>query len=165
MGGVAIVVGFVIGGGLSLLSGGETTVDADGTATTTTSPTTTTTAATTAPPETTTTTAPAARPPSEVAVRVYNGSSTAGQAVRVGDRLKTAGYNVLAPGPSPKDPSPSSTVQYGEGFAPEAAALAGLLGLPASAVVPAPTPPTVPGIGEATVVLIVGDDLGVPASP
>jgi hypothetical protein len=97
-----------------------------------------------------------------VALRVYNGSTTAGQAVRVGDRLEAAGYQVLTPGPSPKDPIAASVIQYAEGFASEAAVLAELLGLPATSAVPAPDPPTVPGVDPASIVLIVGDDLVLP---
>jgi hypothetical protein len=158
MGAIAVAVGFVIGGGFSLFTGGETALDTGTAASSTTTASTTSTSA--APAEPTTTAAPPpVRPPAEVAVRVYNGSSRAGQAVRVGDRLKAAGYNVLTPGPSPKDPIATSVVQYAEGFDAEARALATSLGVPESAAVPAPDPATVAGIGPATVVLVVGEDL------
>ena len=160
---VAVTLGFFIGGGPSLL-----TEDADeGRAVAVSASSTTTTAAAVDADESTTTTAvPAttttvpARPPGEVGVRVYNGSSTAGQAVRVGDRLRAAGYEVLTPGPSPTDPLPAgSIIHFVEGFHLEAAALASLLGLPAGAAAPAPNPPLVAGVGPAELTLIVGDDL------
>jgi hypothetical protein len=163
---VAVSLGFLIGGGPSLLTGGG--ADASGDAVVAASSSTTTATpgveVTTVPPATTTATATTVpgRAPKDVAVRVYNGSTKAGQAVVVGDRLKAAGYNVLAPGPSPSDPLAASVIQFAEGYAPEAAALAVLLGLPATATTPLPTPPVVAGIGPANVVLIVADDL-VPA--
>lgn len=157
---VAVTLGFFIGGGPSLLTreadeGLAVAVSASSTTETTAVDETTT---TTAVPETTTTVP--ARPPGEISVRVYNGSSTAGQAVRVGDRLRAAGYEVLTPGPSPTDPLPAgSIIHFIEGFHLEAAALASLLGLPAGAAAPAPNPPLVAGVGPAELILIVGDDL------
>ena len=79
--------------------------------------------------------------------------------MRVGDRLKAGGYEVLAPGPSPSDPLPRSIVHFVEGFSAEAAALASSLGLPATAAAPAPNPPLVAGVGDAELVLVVADDL------
>ncbi len=160
---VAVSLGFLIGGGPSLLTDrGEGDVGVVSAATSSTTQAGVATTTTTTVAETTTTTAPA-RPPAEVSVRVYNGSTTAGQAVRVGDRLEAAGYEVLTPGPSPSDPFPRSVVHFAEGFSAEAAALAATLGLPASAPAPAPTPPAVTGVGDAELVLIVADDLVLPA--
>lgn len=160
---VAVALGFFIGGGPALLSQPDTgdVVEAAGASTTTTGldPTSTTTSSPEAETTTTTAAPPPARAPGEVSVRVYNGSRTPGQAVRVGDRLKAAGYQVLTPGPSPGDPLAASVVHFAEGFGAEATALASLLGLPASAAVPAPNPPPVAGIGAAQLVLIVADDL------
>ena len=155
---VAVTLGFFIGGGPSLLTNrgaSEALVAStdDGTATTTTTPTTTTTA------DSTTTTTVALRPPAEVQVRVYNGSRTPGQAVRVGDKLEAAGYAVLEPGPSPSEPRPSSAIHFVEGFAGEAAALAAALGLPAASASPMPSPAPVGGVGPAQLVVIVADDL------
>ena len=92
-------------------------------------------------------------------MRVYNGSTKAGQAVRVGDRLEDAGYRVLTPGASPSDPYPASVIHFVEGFQAEALAMASLLGLPPEAGSPAPDPPPVKGVGPAQLVLIVADDL------
>ena len=161
---VAVTLGFFIGGGPSLLTDrdedelGVLSASAD----TTTTGVEETTTSTAAASETTTTTV-AARPASEVSVRVYNGSTKAGQAVRVGDRLKAAGYQVLAPGPSPGDPLPTSIIHFAEGYWGDALALATALDLPASVALPAPNPPLVTGVGDAKLVLIVADDLVLPA--
>ena len=160
---VAVTLGFFIGGGPSLLTdrgaedGPVVAASADTTTSTTAGAGATT---TTAVAETTTTMV--ARAAREVSVRVYNGSTKPGQAVRVGDRLKAEGYQVLTPGPSPGEPLPASVVHFVEGFAAEAEALASSLGLPASAAAPAPSPPIVQGIGPAQLVLIVADDLVLP---
>ena len=166
---VAVTLGFFIGGGPSLLSqrGGDDDVTLAAVTATTAAPASST---TTAPPVTSTTStsdvtvaAAVARPPREVSVRVYNGSTTAGQAVRVGDRVRAGGYQVLPPGPSPADPLPASVIHFVPGFDAEAAALAAVLGLPASAAAPAPTPALVKDVGGAELVVIVADDLVVPA--
>src|SRR5688572_20057384 len=94
----ALMLGFVVGGGLSLLSGtseGDVTLAAtDRTTTTTAAEAVTATPSPVAPADGTTTTAVATtvppRPTKEISVRVHNGSNTAGQAVRVGDRLGRA---------------------------------------------------------------------------
>lgn len=164
---VAVTLGFFIGGGPALLaegSGDATGVITSPSSSSSSTTTTTTgldaaTTTTTTAGEATTTTAPPARAPGEVSVKVYNGSTTAGQAVRVGDRLKAAGYRVLAPGPSPGDPRPASVVHFVDGFAAEAAALAVTLGLPATAAAPMPSAPPVRDVGAAQLVLIVADDL------
>ncbi len=160
---IAVPVGIVIGGGLDF--GGpdegvlETTANADVTTTTaSTAPTTTTPPAPPAP-STTTTPAVAARPPSEVSVRFSNGSRTAGAAVTVGNRLRGVGYDVLAPGASPGDPVPATVIQYREGFAAEAAAIATALGVAADSPVAMPTPPTFAGIGNADVFVVVGEEI------
>lgn len=159
---VAVTLGFFIGGGPSLLrdaSDGDVLAVAATSTTAADGETTTTTAATDA--EATTTTAPA-RAPGEVSVKVYNGSTKPGQAVRVGDRLKTEGYQVLAPGPSPGDPLPASIIHFVDGYHAEAAAMATLLGLPAAAAAPMPNPTLVKDVGPAQLVLIVADDLVLP---
>lgn len=176
---VAVTLGFIIGGGPSLLTqrGHEELLGEQLSASTKELTTTTTAAAprrskaprstssspapstpSSAPTSTTTSTV-AARAPKDVGVRVYNGSTKAGQAVVVGDRLKAAGYNVLAPGPSPRDPLATSVIHYVEGYAAEAAALAATLGLAATATAPMPTPPPVAAVGPASLVLIVAGDL------
>src|SRR5687768_509186 len=163
MGAVAIALGFLIGGGPSLLGGSpdeglDARVSAATSSTTAPFPPSTTaraaaaTTTTTTVPTTTTTTV-AARPPSQVSVRVYNGSTKPGQAVRVGDLLKPEGYQLLAPGPSPSDPLDASVVHFVAGFEAEAAGLAQTLGLAPSAIAPMPAP--VKDVGPAQLVLIV----------
>lgn len=167
MGSAAVLIGFVIGGGPSLLrsNAADLTVGAGAGSTTTTAAASTETTIpaaeipTTTTPATTTTAAPV-RPPAEVALRVYNGSTKAGAAVTIGDRLKKEpGYNVLAPGASPSDPLDATVVQFKDGFEAEARSLAELLALPASAVGPLPTPATFSGVGNADVILVVADDV------
>lgn len=174
---VAIPVGVVIGGGLDfggtddgavgageavVASGHTTTTEATDSSTSTTSPSTTTTS-TTSTTEAPTTTAPAAavaaRAPAQVRVRFYNGSRTAGAAVIVGRRLDALGYAVLQPGPSPADPVPATVIAHRDGFAAEAAAVAQALGVAGVAPSPMPPVPAVAGVGNADVVVIVGDEL------
>ena len=168
---VAVLLGFFIGGGPSLLSGGadEAVGERVVAATTSTTDATTTSVAQNGEPSgsssttTSTTTTVAVRPVSDVSVKVYNGSTKPGQAVRVGDRIKTAGYEVLTPGPSPSDPLESTVVHFVAGYEIEAAALAETLGLPTTAASPMPSPAPVKDVGAAHLVLIVADDLVVSA--
>jgi hypothetical protein len=158
---VAVTLGFFIGGGPSLLSQrgeGDGAVAASADTTTTIAAETT----TTAPPVETTTTV-VARPPGEVSVRVYNGSTKGGKAIRVGERVKAAGYQLLPPGPSPSEPLARSVVHFVAGYAAEGAALALALGLPARAAELMPDPPLVTGAAPAQLVLICADDLAVSA--
>ena len=158
---VAVTLGFFIGGGPSLLGGGDTevlsAVPADASTTTTTAVEAD--ATTTSTSSTSTSTTVASRAPTEVSVRVANGSTTPGQAVKVGDRLKADGYKVLAPGPSTPDPLDATTVQHAEGYAAEAATLASLLALPPSAVIAATG-----NLGPANILLTVADDLVLPVA-
>ncbi len=128
---VAVPVGIVIGGGLQVGRDPDPldlTVAADADAETTTTASTTSTTTTSAPA--TTTTAPQGRAPAEIGVRFSNGSRTAGAAVAVGTAMKARGYDVRPPAPSPPRPIAATTITYRDGFAAEAAALAGALGLP-----------------------------------
>jgi hypothetical protein len=159
---VAVPVGIVIGGGLDLGGSDDGAVDAGGSeaaaADASSSTTTSTTPATTTTPPTTTTVVPG-RAPAEVRVRFYNGSRTAGAAVTVAQRLRPLGYALLPPGPSPADPIPATVVAFREGNGAEAAAVARALGLEGVAPTPMPPTPNVAGIGNADVVVIVGDEL------
>jgi LCP family protein required for cell wall assembly len=65
----------------------------------------------------------ASLPPSQVKVRVLNGTSTAGLAQRVGDQLTARGYSVVKIGTSPTQPS-QTQLRYGSGADQQAAALA-----------------------------------------
>ena len=72
------------------------------------------------------------------------------------------GYEVLTPGPSPGEPRSTTVVHFAPGFDADAAALVSLLGLPAGAASPTPSPSPVGGVGPAELVLIVADDLVLP---
>lgn len=112
---------------------------------------------TTVAPEVTTTTVPL-KEPKDVKVLVANGTTVKGLGGRITDRLRTAGgYNTLAPTNAPA--AQASTVFYVSGFQREAAALAESLGLPPTAVKPMPTPPPLPDLRGANVLVVVGPDL------
>ena len=107
-----------------------------------------------------TTTTVALRAPRDVKVVVANASGTKGAASKVGELLKPPGYNVLAPTnatPNVKD----SAIYFEKGFDREAAGVAQVLQLPASALKPMPTPPPIPvaDLKGANVLVIVGSDL------
>lgn len=107
-----------------------------------------------------TTTLPPVRPPAEVKVIVSNGSSVNGAAGAVSDKLKPAGYNLLAAvNATVKVQSP--VVYFTPGFDREAAAVAAALGLDASVVTkPMPAQPPVPDLQSANVLVVVDDALG-----
>lgn len=89
---------------------------------------------------------------------VANGTKVSGAAGKVGDVLRKAGYNVLSPANANGSVS-SSSVYYSSGFAAAAAAVAHLLGLPASAARAEPAHPPVPNLQGADVVVVVGQGL------
>lgn len=101
---------------------------------------------------------PPSRPPAEVKVRVHNGSTKAGGALRFGERLKGLGYDVVAPGPSPKSPGSVTQIYFRPGFEPEARALAAGLGAPGIRIDPLGTDPLFTG-GDASVVVVAADDV------
>jgi hypothetical protein len=110
---------------------------------------------TTAPP--TTTTAPP-RPPAQVKTLVANGTKTSGAGAKVSDTLRKAGYDVLAP-TNTTTTAASSAVLFLPGYTSEAAAVATVLGIAPSTVMPVPTPSPVPNSQAANVVVVVGPDL------
>jgi LytR cell envelope-related transcriptional attenuator len=114
-------------------------------------------------PSATTSTQPL-RAPAAVKVLPANGTATKGAGTKTGDRLKTAGYNVLAATNTTK-PATTSSVQFAAGFEREARVVAQLLGLADSAVQPIPTPPPVPDLLGANLLVIVGPDLAGRAAP
>ena len=116
---------------------------------------------TTTLPTITSTTLPPLRPPAEVKVLVVNGTRTKGAAKKVTDVLAPAGYNTLAPTDAPA--TDASKVYFEVGYEKEAAAVASLLQLPASAVVPIPVPVPVSGgnLRGANVLVQVGPELAV----
>lgn len=89
---------------------------------------------------------------------MHNGSTKPGGALRFGERLKTLGYDVLAPGPSPKSPGSVTQIFFRPGFEPEARALAAGLGVPGTTVGPLGTDPLLAG-GDASVVVVAADDV------
>lgn len=110
------------------------------------------------PPETTAPPPAPSRPPAEVKVRVHNGSTKAGGALRFGERLKGLGYNVVAPGPSPKSPGSVTQVLFRPGFEAEARALAAGLGAPDIRIDPLGSDPLFAG-SDAAVVVVAADDV------
>ncbi|MFB4306002.1 LCP family protein [Actinomadura sp. GTD37] len=65
-------------------------------------------------------------PPSQVRVRVYNGSGVDGQAGRVADDLESQGFQVTVGGNAPS-PTATTKVLYGSGADQQAQTLAGLI--------------------------------------
>lgn len=164
---VAILVGFAIGGfpelggpsePVRVAAGRASTPSTIGGLSSSTTATTAESSETTSPPQEATTTTAAPRQPSEVEIRLYNGSTVGGAAVKTGNRLKAAGYVILPPGPS-SGPRGATSVWYQPGFQAEAAAVAGVLSLAAESVSELSDPPPVAGIGTADVIVLVGNDV------
>jgi LCP family protein required for cell wall assembly len=91
----------------------------------------------------------ASLPPSQVKVRVLNGTSTPGLAQRVGDQLTARGYSVVQIGTSPAKPS-KTELRYGTGADQQAAALA--------QVAPGGRPVAAASVTAGVVDLILGAD-------
>lgn len=111
--------------------------------------------------EETTETTLALREPSQVKVVAINATQQAGVAGRATSKLQTEGYNALAPGNATtafRGTNPAAAVYVvTAGYEREAAAVAALFGLPASAVRTMPTPSPSPDIKEGVnVALIIG---------
>ncbi|HUP70020.1 MAG TPA: LytR C-terminal domain-containing protein [Acidimicrobiales bacterium] len=105
----------------------------------------------------TTSTTLAARAPKEVKVLSANGTDVKGAARKATDALRAAGFNVLAPVDAGTSVT-ATTVYFAAGFEREAQAVASSLGLGVAAVKAMPTPPPVPDIRGANVVVIVGPE-------
>jgi len=101
----------------------------------------------------------ATRAPADVKVLAVNGTTTAGLGSRVSDKLRTAGYNVLAPTDSSRKPVASSSVYFAVGYQSEATAIAELLGLQPTAVQPLPAAAPVADTRGANVLVLAGQDL------
>ncbi len=114
-------------------------------------------APTTTVPHRTTTTTTAPRPNPAVKVLVANGGSVNGAAAFFTSKLKSDGWTTLTP--TNVTPVSASSVYYATGQQASAGTVATDVGLPASAVHPVATGPTVPGATAAGVVLVVGPDL------
>jgi hypothetical protein len=159
---LALIIGVVL---LRRVGGGgaaPTTAASTGTTSTTAKSTAGGKTATTAPAATTTTTTPA-RPASAVKVLVANGSTVRGLAGLIATKLHTAGYNTLAVVNATQQVT-ASLVYFQPGYQKEAAAVAGTLGVAATAVQPTPSPPPVTNLSTANVLVVAGPDLGSTAS-
>ncbi len=159
--GVAILIGVLLlhrtpGGG------GGTAVSVDTTTSASTDQTSPTTArgtgpGTTAKP-TTGTTIGTLRAPQDIKVLVANGTSTPGLAGKVSNVVHAKGYNTLASTNSTQKPA-ASIVFFQPSYSADAAALAGKLNLPGTAVQAMPQPPPVANLNGANILITVGPDL------
>ena len=100
-----------------------------------------------------------ARPNSEVAVLVANGTEISGQALRLTDRLRNQGFNTRQP--QNANQQPASVIYYRPGFAPEATVVRIVLNVTTPiAPMPEPDPNIGDGIdlGPVDVLVLVGAD-------
>jgi hypothetical protein len=99
------------------------------------------------------------RAPAEVTVWVLNGGGPTGTATSGTTAVANAGYRTVAASNAPES-VPQSIVYYVEGFQADAAAVAGVLGLPADRVTPLPNPPPVANgdIQGAQVIAVLSTD-------
>jgi hypothetical protein len=103
-------------------------------------------------------TTPVARTPADIKLLVANGVGVNGAAAKVAGRLQPVGYQMLKPGNTTTKMT-ASQVQYAEGYATDAQAVATALGLPSAGVVAMPTPASISDLQGANIVVIVGNDL------
>ncbi|HEX8804757.1 MAG TPA: LytR C-terminal domain-containing protein [Acidimicrobiales bacterium] len=156
--GVALIATAVILG-LFILRNGFDDGSSSGATSTTAEPTAGDTTATTGAPDGTGTTAaaPAARPPGEVTVIVANTTSVGGAAGQLSQTISDAGY-LTAPATDSPQAVDATQVLYLDGYQADAAAVAGVIQAPATAVAALPDPPPVELAG-AQVVVLLGPDL------
>ncbi len=112
---------------------------------------------TTAPP----TTAPAtrARPKAEVKVLVANGAGVRGLGAATTNALKTLGYTTLTPTDATAT-IPKTSIQFVEGWEAEGREVAGALTLPPTVATRLASPPVAAAdIGDAKVIVILGEDV------
>jgi hypothetical protein len=103
-----------------------------------------------------------AKPPGEVKVLPVNGSGVPGVGAKTGDKLKTAGYNNLAPTNTKNNVLiPASIVEFAPGAEADAQAVATALGLQVGVVKQLDSPPVEDGahLQDASVVVLIGPDL------
>lgn len=152
----ALVLGFIVlnvdgtGGGIPVSAGDTSAIDSS----------TNTTAADSGDDVESTTTTVALRAPATIKVVAINATNTSGIARRATEKLQTAGYNALTPGNATTEfraTNPTSVVfVVSPGYDREAAAVAAVFGLPASAVrqMPAasPSPDIKAGVNIAVII-------------
>jgi hypothetical protein len=107
---------------------------------------------------TTTTTVASAHAPAQVTVLVANGSGTVGAAAKLTKLIGDAGYKTLTAIDANNRSTPATIVYYGEGYHPDAVALAGLIGAPVPGVQPMPLPVPVASLQSANVLVVLGAD-------
>jgi len=105
---------------------------------------------------TSTTTTTPTRPPGSVRVTVFNASSVAGSANRVGTSVKSRGFDLKAPGPDRKVQD-TTVIMYRPGYDSEARALATVLGLDPG--VAAPLDVALVSPDETDLAVVVGTEL------
>ena len=161
--GVSAIAGFAIAGfpGIrseSVVALPTTTIEPSATTSTTTS---STASSTTAPSSTTTASLPivVVKSPSELTVRVANGTRVSGAAGKVSDRLSELGYTTRTPTDAKTNDVSATAVYFSAPFNAEAESLAKSLGLDPAAVMPLTDPPAIDPDG-AELVVIVGTDQG-----
>jgi hypothetical protein len=106
-----------------------------------------------------TTGAPTVGPHTPALVKVYvlNGSGLVGVAQEATDILNGRNYTTIPPANAPSK-VPASRVYFLESYQADAEAIAGLLGLVATAVEPMPAAPPITDLAGANVVVILGPD-------
>ena len=154
--GMALVLLFGARSLFATLGGGNEGELVDAGPTTSVTQPTTTAAPTTSTVLETTTTVGVARPANEVIVRVGNGAGRAGIAAAGTSVARNAGYKTL----SAKNADgiiENSTIYYVDGYAPDAEALAAIVGIAPANILPMPDNPGIPPL-EAHLVVIFGQD-------
>jgi len=106
----------------------------------------------------------ALRAPASVKVIAINGTRTAGQGAKATTKLQNALYNAVAPGNATeavRATNPASVIYVvTPGYEREAAAVAAVLGLPASAVRSLPSPSPSPDIkGDVNIAVLIGSGI------
>ncbi len=160
---IAVLIGLVLlhrspgGGGLVASGGATTTNSGDALATDTTVRPTTNTTARSGSTNNSTTTQPL-RAKADIKVLVANGTSTAGLAGTVSTTLRGKGYNTLA-STNANLKVASTSAYFQSGYEGDAAVLAGVLGLPPTAVQPMPATLPVASVTGVNILVVVGPDL------
>ncbi|MEX0767648.1 MAG: LytR C-terminal domain-containing protein [Microthrixaceae bacterium] len=100
------------------------------------------------------------KPPTDLTVRVGNGTRTSGAAAKISDRLSEQGYQTRTPTDT-KQKAETGTIVYFIGpYELEAQALATGLGLGLDSVLPATDPPAIEPDGSQLLVIVGTDQAG-----